>query len=145
MEPTIDGEWVVVRHRVIYGDTDAMGIVYYGTYLRFLEIGRNEFVRAQGGAYTRMEEAGFFLPVTEVRLRYRAPARYDDIVLIKSKAAAVGRIQVKFAYELRRESDDTLFCDGFTMHACVDAASGRPARLPDDVRAWLPVEEAEKP
>jgi acyl-CoA thioester hydrolase len=133
-----------MRHRVIYGDTDAMGIVYYGTYLRFLEIGRNEFVRAQGGEYKRMEAAGYFLPVTEVQLRYRSPARYDDVILIKTKAFSVGRIQVKFGYELRREGDDTLLAEGFTMHACLDAQTQRPTRLPADVRAWLlpaPTEE----
>src|SRR5678815_4837158 len=73
----------VARYRVIYGDTDQMGVVYYGNYLRFFEIARNEFLRQAGARYHAFEqEHRLMLPVVEARVRYRRPARYDDELAI---------------------------------------------------------------
>lgn len=137
-----DGPWVVHRHRVIYGDTDAMGIVYYGNYLRFFEVGRAELVRARGGTYRGMEEDGLGLPVTEVGCRYHHPARYDDVLEIATRVDEVGRVVLRFEYRITRARDGALLTTGFTRHACVELATGKVARLPDAVRAWLGGHEA---
>jgi len=131
--------WVVVTHRVIYGDTDAMGIVYYGTYLRFLEVGRNEYLRAHGGEYRKIEAAGFVLPVLEVNVRYRAPAEYDDVLRIKTRVGKVSKVQLKFEYEVERESDGALLVTGHTSHATLDRETRKLVRLPECVTRWLPV------
>jgi len=73
-----------VRYRVIYGDTDAGGVVYNANYLRFFEIGRSEMMRAWAMPYREIEKQGFILPVTETYLRYKAPARYDDLLMATS-------------------------------------------------------------
>lgn len=124
---------VVCRHRVIFGDTDAMGIVYYGNYMRYLEIGRGEYFRSVGGAYRAVEEAGYALPVSEVRLKYRAPARYDDEIEIHTRLERVGRVRLRFLYRIERISDGCLLADGFTIHGCTVSKTGRPTRLPDIV------------
>src|SRR5687767_3574415 len=97
--------WVVHRHRVIYGDTDAMAIVYYANYLRFFEIGRSEYVRARGGSYRAMEEDGLMLPVTEVGAKYLAPARYDDVLDICTRIEHLGHATVTFEYRIQRQGD----------------------------------------
>lgn len=129
--------WVVHRHRVIYGDTDAMGIVYYANYLRFFEIGRTEYVRARGGLYRAMEADGLMLPVIEVGAKYVASARYDDVLAIKTRVAELGHATLTFEYRLERDGDGELLCKGFTRHACVNRATGRATRMPAHVRAWV--------
>lgn len=125
--------WVEVPHRVIYGDTDAMGIVYYGTYLRFLEVGRNEYLRARGGDYREIEAAGYVLPVLEVNVRYRAPAVYDDVLTIKTRVGEVSKVQLRFDYEVRRAADDALLVTGSTSHATLDRETRKLVRLPECV------------
>ncbi|RMG15466.1 MAG: acyl-CoA thioesterase [Planctomycetota bacterium] len=119
----------VARVRVIYGDTDAMGIVYYGNYMRFLEVGRVEHLRALGKAYAEIEALGYQIPVAEVRLKYLRPARYDDVVEVRTRAEA-SRAAIRFDYRLVRTADGELLAKGFTRHACVDSARGRAVRLP---------------
>ena len=134
----VAAEWVVVPHRVIYGDTDAMGIVYYGTWMRFLELGRNEYLRARGGSYREMEAQGWRLPVTEVSARYHLPGRYDDLLQVATRIDAVGRVQLRFGYRVTRASDGALLVTGWTVHACLEASSGKVRRLPPEVLGWVP-------
>src|SRR5512141_1787198 len=89
--------------RVIYGDTDQMGVVYYGNYLRYFEAGRNEFIRARGLRYRDFEERfGLRLPVAEAQVRYRAPARYDDLISVETSLAEVRRASARFEYRIVR-------------------------------------------
>jgi acyl-CoA thioester hydrolase len=120
------------RQRVIYGDTDQMGVVYYANYLRYFEHARNELFRAQGGTYRAFEAEGLMLPVVEVAVRYRAPALYDDLLLINTEISDASRVRLTFVYEVRREGEDSVLCSGHTVHACVTTA-GKPARLPEHV------------
>jgi acyl-CoA thioester hydrolase len=120
------------RQRVIYGDTDQMGVVYYANYLRYFEHARNELFRAQGGTYRAFEEQGLMLPVVEAALNYRSPARYDDLLLIDTEISAASRVRLTFVYEVRREGEAQVLCDGYTVHACL-TTGGKPARLPDYV------------
>ncbi len=119
---------VTTRLRVIYGDTDQMGVVYYANYLRFFEAGRNEFIRAKGLRYRDFEEAfGLRLPVAEASVSYKLPARYDDLLDVEVSLAEVRRASARFEYRLAREG--VLLATGHTVHACVDLA-GKLQRLP---------------
>jgi acyl-CoA thioester hydrolase len=115
--------------RVIYGDTDQMGIVYYANYLRWFENGRSEFLRQIGLPYATIEQQGFHFPVIEVTCRYTQAAHYDDIIRIETALAEIGRARLTFSYRIARESDDALLAVGSTRHACV-SRSGRPVRMP---------------
>ncbi len=117
--------------RIIYGDTDQMGVVYYANYLRFFEAGRNEFIRAHGLTYRDFEERfALQLPVAEAKVSYKAPARYDDVVAVETSLAELRRASVRFAYRILR--GDELLATGETVHACVDV-DGRVRRLPPEL------------
>jgi len=113
--------------RVIYGDTDQMGVVYYANYLRYFEAARGHFIRARGQSYREVEAAGFALPVIEAHVNYRASLRYDDAFSIEAVVAQRKRVSVKFSYQIHR--GEQLIAEGWTLHACVDR-NGRPAGMP---------------
>jgi len=138
---------VTTRYRVIYGDTDQMGIVYYANYLRWFEKGRSEFLRQIGLPYAAIEQQGFHFPVIEVNCRYTQAAHYDDIIKIETALAEIGRARLTFSYRIARESDDALLAAGSTIHACV-SHSGRPVRMPKallDALARARVSNADTP
>lgn len=110
----------LASYRVIYGDTDQMGVVYYANYLRWFEIGRTELLRQLGLPYASVEAAGFLFPVTEVSCRYFRPARFDDEIAIETTLAAAGRATLAFSYKIIRKADAQLIAEGATRHACVD-------------------------
>ncbi|HZJ54712.1 MAG TPA: thioesterase family protein [Myxococcaceae bacterium] len=124
------------RVRVIYGDTDQMGVVYYANYLRYFELARSEFLRAHGKSYREMEAEGLSLPVVEATCRYVAPARYEDLLLVGVEVPAVTRVTLTFRYQVTREGESAVLCTGTTIHACL-GKGGRPARLPDWVAALV--------
>lgn len=126
------------RHsfRPIYGDTDMMGVVYYGNYLRFFEAGRTEFMRAAGLPYGEVERKGFILPVVEAKIRYRAPAKYDELLTLEVTIERMRLGTVRFVYRLVRDEDSALICTGHTLHACV-GPNGKVCRIPADVVARL--------
>ncbi len=135
----------VARVRVIYGDTDQMGMVYYGRYLRYFEIARTELLRQAGATYRAFEEAsGLRLPVVEACVHYRQPARYDDELGLFTAVSKLGGASARFGYEIRRLPDGALLADGHTVHACVDAA-GKVSRIPQGVREALSAKEAPPP
>lgn len=122
---------VSTLYRVIYGDTDQMGVVYYGNYLRYFEAGRNEYLREKGARYRDVErEFDIHLPVVEANVRYRHPARYDDLLRIETEVTEVRRARLRFAYRIVREEGERLLAEGETVHACVDR-EGRPVKLPE--------------
>jgi len=117
--------------RVIYGDTDQMGVVYYANYLRFFEAGRTEFLRAKGMSYRDFEERNrLHLPVVEASVSYRLPARYDDLLTIETSLAEARRASARFGYRVLR--GDELLATGHTVHACV-GLDGRVQRMPQDL------------
>jgi acyl-CoA thioester hydrolase len=122
---------VEARIRVIYGDTDQMGVVYHANYFRYFEFSRSEYFRARGGSYREMEREGLALPVVEATASYKSPARYDDVLLVRPHVSEVKRVSLTFTYEIFREGgSDTPLCTGRTVHACV-SREGRPTRLPE--------------
>ena len=122
--------------RVIYGDTDQMGVVYYANYLRWFEKGRSEFLRQIGLPYATIEQQGFQFPVIEVTCRYAQAARYDDIINIKTELTEVGRARLTFSYRITLEPDEAVLAVGSTRHACV-SRTGRPVRMPEALRSAL--------
>ncbi len=119
----------VATARVIFGDTDAMGIAYYGSYLRWFEIGRVELLRRKGLVYRELAQRGIHLPVAHAEIRYLASARYDDAIVIHAGIRDLKRASVSFAYRIERD-DGTPLAEGSTMHAFTDGR-GRIVRAPD--------------
>jgi acyl-CoA thioester hydrolase len=121
--------------RVIYGDTDQMGFVYYANYLRFFESGRNEYLRAKGMPYREIEaELGVRLPVVEAGIHYKAPARYDDLLVVETSMVQIRRASARFEYLVRRGEEPLV--TGHTVHACIDF-DGSVRRLPGSLLARL--------
>ncbi|MBM4780614.1 MAG: acyl-CoA thioesterase [Archangiaceae bacterium] len=127
---------VEARTRVIYGDTDQMGVVYYANYFRYFELSRSEFFRSLGGSYVELEKQGFGLPVVEANARYRSPAKYDDVILIEVKLAELKRASMRFEYVVRREANRDELVSGHTVHACI-GPGGKPTGLPPEVMRLL--------
>ena len=125
----------ISRVRVRYAETDRMGVVYYANYLVWFEVGRTEWLRETGWTYREMEQQGIALPVIEAHCEYRQPARYDDEIEIRTRAALMTPVRIRFDYELRR-ADQTVVASGYTVHAALDSA-GRPCRLPPRVTEML--------
>jgi acyl-CoA thioester hydrolase len=126
----------VAQVRVLYADTDQMGVVNNVHYLRWFEVGRAEFIRARGRAYKDIEAGGLYLPVVEATLRYKEPARYDELLDIDVATDDVRAATVKFRYAIRRVSDGALLCEGSTTHACL-GRDQKLRRFPDDLLALL--------
>lgn len=119
----------VSSYRVIYGDTDQMGVVYYANYLRWFESGRSEWLRQIGLPYSMIEQQGFHFPVSEVNCRYAQSAHYDEVVRIETALVELSRASLSFDYQISREADRCMLATGSTKHACIDRA-GRLARIP---------------
>jgi acyl-CoA thioester hydrolase len=126
--------------RVIYGDTDQMGVVYYANYLRYFEAGRNEFIRAKGLRYRDFEaQHRLLLPVVEAQVGYRTPARYDDLLAVETTLVEVRRASARFGYRILRDGE--LVVTGYTVHACVDR-DGKIQRMPRELLERLSAGEA---
>ena len=108
------------RVRVRYVETDQMGVVYHSNYLIWFEVGRVEFIRQLGLDYRQMEEEdGCGISVVDAHVRFRAPARYDDELVIETRLLAARGAVIKFGYSILRETDGVLLCEGETVHVCV--------------------------
>jgi acyl-CoA thioester hydrolase len=118
--------------RVRYQETDAQGHVHHTTFVNYFEIGRIEMLRAAGYSYRELEEAGILLVVSELECRYFAPARYDDLLILKTRVVSSKGVRIRHAYEIWR--GDTLIVRGSTVVAAVDP-DGKVKRLPK----WLKV------
>ena len=129
--------WHETPVRVRYAETDRMGVVYHANYLVWFEIGRTEFCRARGFAYRDMEEAGdAFLVVAEVYCRYKAPAHYDDDLVVRTHITELRRRSVRFGYEIIRAADGQIIAEGETGHVVTDG-DGRVRSMPDKYRELL--------
>ena len=132
---------VTTEVRVRYAETDQMGIVYYANYLVWFEIGRVELLRALGFSYSLLEtKHQCILPVIEATCRYRAPARYDDEILIETRPSLLRGSVIKFAYRILRKAPDgeapKLLAEGETVHVvCDDQLNKKP--LPEHYAAAL--------
>ena len=116
--------------RVRYIETDAMGFLHHSRYLAYFEIGRTELFRAQGGNYREMEESGLFLVIARVECRYLKPARYDDVLTLRTNISRITPAKLEHDYELYR--GDELLTTARTLLACVDR-EGVVQRMPEFV------------
>jgi acyl-CoA thioester hydrolase len=124
-----------IDYRVIYGDTDAGGVVYNANFLRYFEIGRTEMMRSFSLPYSLIEKRDLILPVTETYLRYKAPARYDDLITIHTSLVEIKKYSSRFNYRITRAEEngrELLLVKGFTVHACV-SREGKLTPFPEDL------------
>lgn len=122
-------DWPV---RVYYEDTDAGGVVYYANYLRFMERGRTEWLRALGFEQDALRERdGIIFAVRSVTLSYLAPARFNDLLTVRSTVSHLGGASLEFEQRVVRDADGTSCCQGVVKVVCLDAATMRPRRMPE--------------
>jgi len=125
------------RLRVRYAETDQMGVVYHTNFAIWFEVGRVEFLRELGFTYRDMErEDDCYIAVVELRCRYKAPARYDDLILVRTRLKHLRGSPISFAYEIVREDGGTLLAEGETMHIVTDAQM-QTRELPEKYRQEL--------
>lgn len=117
--------------RVIFGDTDQIGVVYYANYLRYFESARAALMRHLGLSGKDLVRLGVQFPVAEASCRYRRPAHYEDVLEVDIQVSELGHARIRFVYIIRRGDD--VVAQGSTTHACIDA-SGRPRRIPAELR-----------
>src|SRR5436190_24310463 len=126
-----------ITSRARYAETDAMGVVHHASYVIWLEQGRTELLRALGVSYRELEATGFFVVLSDLRVRYHAAARYDDLVLLRAVLDGRRSRQLSFAYELRLGATGALLVTARSEHIVVSRATGRPSRLPPELLAAL--------
>jgi len=126
--------------RVLYGDTDAAGVVYNANYLRYFEIGRTELMREWVCSYREIEKLGIVLPVTECFSRFKAPAYYDDILNIETSVDSLRKVSCRFNYRITRHDPELnrskLLAKGYTIHASI-SHEGKLVKLPEEILAKL--------
>jgi acyl-CoA thioester hydrolase len=128
--------------RVRYAETDQIGIVYYGNYFTWFEVGRVELLRQMGVAYKEMEQVDdCHIVVIEAKCQYKRPARYDDLVRIRTRVAESRTRTIRFSYEVLNDATGELLATGETQHVICDA-EGRPKTLPDKYRQYFPLTPA---
>ena len=120
--------------RVRYAETDAMGIVHHATYPVWMELGRSDLLRDLGQSYAEWEARGVRLVVNEIRVRFRSPARYDELVQVRTSIQEKGRRRIVFGYRIER--DGTLLAEGESVHL-VAGSDNRARVLPDDLLALI--------
>jgi len=119
-----------IKFRVRYGETDQMGYVYYGNYAQYFEMGRVEWLRNLGISYKRMEELGIMLPVLNLNINYLKPAKYDDLLTLKTNLLKKPSVRIEFDFELFNENN-VLLTKGFTSLVFIDIAKNKPTKAPD--------------
>jgi len=131
-----DREVVETTVRVRYAETDAMGVVYHTNYLIWFEVGRGEYMRRRGGDYANFEAQGFYLPVSEVDVRFIAPARYGDLVTIRTWVEELRSRSLTLTYEAVMQETGQVLVTGHTRHICTDRR-GLVKVIPREMREVL--------
>jgi acyl-CoA thioester hydrolase len=129
--------------RVRYAETDQMGVVYHGNYFVWFEVGRVEYCRQLGVDYKRMEiDDDSLIVVVEASCRYRRPARYDDLLTVRTRLTESRRRTIRFAYEIFRQDSGEQLATGETLHVICDRL-GQPKALPEKYRKYFVANEPE--
>lgn len=126
------GHVSIVKYRTCYEDTDAGGVVYYANYLRYMERGRNQYLRELGRSIREYQDDGILFIVVEVNLKYRSPAGLDDILIVETWIAQSRRSSVTFGQRIKREGEDNVLVEGSVKIACIGTTL-RPRRLPQEL------------
>jgi acyl-CoA thioester hydrolase len=119
-----------IQIRVRYAETDRMGLLHHANYLVYFEQGRTELLRQSGRSYKELEDAGHFLVLAKVEVRYRLPARYDDLLTLRTIVTRTTPVRIEHRYEVLRDAQ--LLAEGSSTLACVDR-EGRLQAMPE----WL--------
>ena len=119
--------------RVRYVEVDAMGVLHHSRHWVYFEMGRTELLRAGGMTYLQCEQAGVYLVVVKGSVRYRAPARYDDLLVLTTRLEKMGQVKIEYSYELRRTGDNCLLATASTTLACVNG-EGKAIAIPAALR-----------
>lgn len=122
----------IVRYRTCYEDTDAGGVVYYGNYLRYMERGRNQYLRELGRSIREYQDAGILFIVIEVNVKYRSPAGLDEQLVVETWIQEGRRSSVTFGQRIKREGEDTVLVEGAVKVACI-GTNMKPRRLPEEL------------
>jgi acyl-CoA thioester hydrolase len=122
--------------KVRFSETDAQGVAHHAAYLDWLEVARVEYLARFPGGYQGLRDRGIEATTMEAHVRYRAPARFDDVLVIRTRCGDVRGARFRFDYVIERAGEP--IADGWTAHACVDARTLRPTRMPE----WLKEELA---
>jgi acyl-CoA thioester hydrolase len=137
-------EYYETTVRVRYAETDQLGVVYHSNYLVWFEVGRVELLRQMGYAYKQMEaEDDCYIVVAEVKCRYQRPARYDDVLRVRTRLTDEGHRLLRFAYEIVNDATGQLLATGETTHVICDR-NGRPRSLPVKYRKLFAPSHADK-
>jgi acyl-CoA thioester hydrolase len=121
---------------VRYAETDAMGIVHHASYIIWLEESRSSYIRSRGYDYVEVERAGYFLSVVELKVRYRAPARYGDLIRVACWVESLASRAITFEYEVSHATTGALFVTGESRHIATNKA-GQPTLIPENFRQYL--------
>ncbi|MHC4561652.1 MAG: acyl-CoA thioesterase [Planctomycetota bacterium] len=122
-----------IEIRVRYGEVDQMGVVHHSRYWEYFEMGRTELLRQGGVAYRDVEEAGVLLVIAKCAAKFHVPARYDDLLVLRTTMTKMSAARIDHSYELKRKGDDTVLVTAETTLACVER-NGRICPIPDRVR-----------
>jgi acyl-CoA thioester hydrolase len=120
----------VTHIRVRYADTDQMKFVYYSKYLEYFEQGRSDLLRHVGMPYPEIEKMGYYLPVVEAYVKYRQPARYDELLDVRTVLNEMPTARIRISYEIRRADDSAVVAEGYTVHSIMNSETGKPVRAP---------------
>ncbi len=126
------------RTRVIYRDTDRMGVSYYANYFVWFEAARTEYFRALGLPYTECEKKGIFLPVIEAHAKYLAASTYDDELIVRTSVSKFTPSTIRFEYLILNAANEKCLTQGYTVHVFVDREMN-PCRVPEEVESKVTV------
>ncbi len=124
------------EHRVRYADTDHFGVVYYAKYLDWFEAGRTEILRVKGITYADLEKQGLFAPVVEVKVNYKKPPKYDDLITLETTVEHIGNSSIKFSYKVFNKETNDLLTEAYTVNVFINKDM-KPQSIPDKVKNAL--------
>jgi acyl-CoA thioester hydrolase len=136
----VDGYTFTTTVRVRFAETDAQGVAHNASYLVWFEVARVEYLREYAGGYQTLRDQGLEALVLESHCRYVVPAVFDDVLHVHARCVDMRGARFRYEYAIVRD-DGTLMADGYTAHACVDAATLRPTRVPDWLRDAIALAE----
>ena len=126
----------ITKTRVRYGETDKMGVAYYGRYMDWFEMGRSDLCRAAGKSFSLWEAEGILLPVVEAHCRYKSSLFYDEEIEIETTVTKLSKVSVEFTCRIFRAGTDKLAAEGYTKHAFT-STDGKLLRNGNPLQEWL--------
>ncbi|MBW2984199.1 acyl-CoA thioesterase [Candidatus Woesearchaeota archaeon] len=121
------------EHRIRYADTDHFGVVYYARYLDWFEAGRTEILREKGVTYADLEKKGIYAPVVEIKVNYKAPGRYDEIIVLETEITKIGNTSIRFDYKVFNKKSMKLLAEAYTVNVFIDKGM-KPVPVPEDIK-----------